>query len=160
VLICGIDIGLDGAFSVIDDAGEVIAVHDMPTLAARSGNKRELDLHALAALLRSLAIDHAIVERVGARPQQGVVSSFGFGQSFGATLGILACLNVPFSLVPPASWKRTLQVPKAKDAARHRASQLLPRAAHWWPRAKDHGRAEASLLGYYGWRQLNHKGSR
>jgi hypothetical protein len=42
-------------------------------------------------------------------------------------LGILAARAVPLSLVPPASWKRALPVPKAKDGAR--ASQFLPGCA-------------------------------
>ena len=57
----------------------------------------------------------------------------------------------------PRRWKRALHVPKAKDAARARASQLLPEAAHQWRLRKHDGRAEAALLALYGARQLTGK---
>jgi hypothetical protein len=58
------------------------------------------------------------------------------------------------TLVPPRRWKSALQVPASKDAARFRASQLLPQAAHLWPLKKHDGRAEAALLAVFGGRQL------
>jgi hypothetical protein len=45
-------------------------------------------------------------------------------------------------------------VPKAKDGARARASQLLPAGVQLWPLVKHDGRAEAALLALYGVRQL------
>lgn len=151
--IAGIDPGLTGAIAVLDDAGE-LTVHDMPVLRTTRGGKakRELDAHGLARLLRSIRIDHAYVELVAARPGQGVTSMFGFGRSVGIIIGVLATLNIPLTPVSPAAWKRNLQVPKAKDGARLRASQLMPRSAHLWPLVKHDGRAEASLLALYGLR--------
>ena len=52
-------------------------------------------------------------------------------------------------------WKRALGVQKSKDAARARASQLLPAAAAQWGLRKHDGRAEAALLALYGARQLH-----
>jgi crossover junction endodeoxyribonuclease RuvC len=66
----------------------------------------------------------------------------------------LAALGVPMSFVAPATWKRALQVPAAKDGARARASQLLPAAAGHWPLVKHDGRAEAALIALYGLRFL------
>ena len=45
--------------------------------------------------------------------------------------------------------------PADKDGARARASQLLPWAAHQWARAKDDGKAEASLIALYGKNAVN-----
>ena len=148
--ICGIDPGLSGAIALIDDDAAV-AVFDMPVLELKRGGKtkREVDAHALARLLAQ-PIGHAFVEQVGAMPGQGVSSVFAFGKCFGLVLGILVALGVPMTLVPPRSWKTKLQVPSAKDAARFRASQLLPQAAHLWPLKKHDGRAEAALLAFYG----------
>jgi hypothetical protein len=75
---------------------------------------------------------------------------FAFGRGFGSILGVLAALRVPVELVTPATWKRTLSVPAGKDGARLRASQLLPAHGGHWRRAKDDGRAEASMLAWYG----------
>lgn len=156
-LVCGIDPGLSGAVAFLDAAsGAVIDIADIPTLALLRGgkNKREIDAHSLARLLGDRRPDHAFVELVGAMPGQGVSSVFSFGKSFGITIGVLAALAVPMTLVSPVTWKRALGVPASKDAARYRASQLLPAAAHHWPLVKHDGRAEAALIAYYGLRQF------
>jgi crossover junction endodeoxyribonuclease RuvC len=80
---------------------------------------------------------------------------FAFGKGYGIVLGVLAAHGVPVTLVAPAVWKRALGVLKAKDAARARASQLLPQCAGQWPLKKDHGKAEAALLALYGVRMFN-----
>lgn len=151
-LVAGIDPGLDGAVAFL---GEELTVVDMPVLRLSRGGKqkRDLDAHGLAHLLRTTPIDHAFVEAVGARPGQGVTSTFSLGRSVGIIIGVLATLDIPLTLVSPAAWKRSLTVPKAKDGARSRASQLLPKSAQLWARARDHGRAEAALLALYGLRQ-------
>jgi crossover junction endodeoxyribonuclease RuvC len=151
----GIDIGLEGAVAVLDDAGQ-LAIHDMPVLELKRGKttKRELDLHGLVRLLRGITADHYFVEQVASRPQQGVVSSFNFGRSYGATQAILVALDAPLTLVPPRVWKSATKTPAAKDAARLRASQVLPKFSNLWTRKRDDGRAEAALLAWYGQRQL------
>jgi hypothetical protein len=57
---------------------------------------------------------------------------------------------VPITIVHPRTWKRALGVPREKDGARARASQLLPAHAHLWPLKKHDGRAEAALIATYG----------
>ena len=54
----------------------------------------------------------------------------------------------------PQRWKKALSLGQGKDAARARASQLLPAHAHYWQRVKDDGRAEAALIAVYGQRTL------
>ena len=157
MIVAGIDPGLSGAIAFLDAAsGVVLDIADMPTLALSRGGKvkRELDAHSLARLVAERPIDHAFVEAVGAMPGQGVSSVFAFGKSFGVLIGILAALGVPMTFVAPATWKRALGVPAAKDGARARASQLMPAAAYLWPLVKHDGRAEAGLIGYYGLRSL------
>jgi crossover junction endodeoxyribonuclease RuvC len=157
MIVAGIDLGLSGAVALIDAAsGAVVDIADMPTLAlARGGkHKREIDAHSLARLIGDRRPSHVYIEMVGAMPGQGVSSVFAFGKSFGVVIGVLAALAVPMTLVSPVTWKRALGVPAAKDAARYRASQLLPAAAHHWPLVKHDGRAEAALIALYGLRQL------
>jgi crossover junction endodeoxyribonuclease RuvC len=152
-MIIGIDPGLAGTLAFLEaESGRLLDVVDMPILMLTRGGKRkkDLDVHAFARLIGDRRPDHAYVEQVGAMPGQGVSSVFAFGKSFGAVIGILATLDVPMSFVPPAVWKRTLAVPKAKDGARARASQLLPKSAHLWPLVGHDGRAEAALIALYG----------
>ena len=156
-VVLGIDPGLSGALAFLD-AGIDVDVVDMPTLRlSRSGKaRRELDLANLARLIdeRATSIRHAFVELAGARPGQGVASMFSFGRSYGAILGILSANFLPITTVAPGRWKRALSVPAAKDGARARASELLPRAAHHWPLTSHAGRAEAALIALWGAREL------
>lgn len=155
--LAGIDVGLGGAIFFLQPGATTGEAVDLPVhLLTRGGkNKRELDIAGLAGIFAARRPQHVFVEQVGAMPGQGVSSMFAFGKCFGVILGVLAALQIPVSLVPPATWKRTLGVPKAKDAARARASQLMPAAARQWPLKKHDGRAEAALLALYGARQLH-----
>jgi crossover junction endodeoxyribonuclease RuvC len=157
-MIAGIDPGLSGALFFLDPsrllAGEAV---DLPIhVLTRGGKKkRELDIAGLIGILTAHRLDHVFLESVGAMPGQGVSSVFAFGKTYGVILGVIAARTIPLTLVTPAVWKRALGVPKAKDGARARASQLLPEAASQWTLKKHDGRAEAALLALYGARQIN-----
>jgi hypothetical protein len=53
-------------------------------------------------------------------------------------------------MVEAATWKKHLRLDASKEDCRARAIQLLPSAAGELQRIKDHHRAEAVLLGFYG----------
>lgn len=150
MIVLGIDPGLSGGFAKLDHDGSLY-VFDMPTLMHL--RKREIDAAVLADYLSGTA-DHAFVERAAAMPKQGVSSMFSFGRAYGTVIGILAAFNVPMTFVSPQKWKAALGVPKEKDGARARASQLLPGHSSNWLRSKDHGRAEAALIALYGLKTL------
>jgi crossover junction endodeoxyribonuclease RuvC len=84
-------------------------------------------------------------------PGQGTRSMFTTGYGMGIWVGILATLEFPYTTVRPQVWKRALRLSKDKEASRLRAIQLFPGAD--LRRKKDHGRAEALLLAYYGCQQ-------
>jgi len=152
-LILGVDPGLSGALALYDVVGKRLStVHDMPTIKAGTDSKRIVDESALAVWVDVFAknIMHAFVERVGTRPGESPVAAFSFGCGYGILRGILAANMIPMTFVTPQKWKKALGVPAAKDGARARASQLLPTASPNWSRAKDDGRAEASLIALYG----------
>lgn len=147
--IIGIDPGLSGAIAYLTPTD--LQVWDMPTLEIIRGKKkkRELDELALADILEDLN-GKVFLEKVGAMPGQGVSSMFSFGQSYGVVRGIIAAYQMERELVPPATWKAKLKVRKGKDAARLRASELMPKYSGLWPLKKHDGRAEAALIAYYG----------
>lgn len=156
MIIAGIDPGLAGAIAFFNTETRDLIVRDMPTLAiARGKQRREIDPHALAALFWRAHCGHAFVETAWPRPRDGAVAGFRGGDGYGVIRGVLAAVGVPYTMVAPQRWKRALDVAADKDAARARASQLLPAAADKWPRKKDHGRAESALLCLYGVRVLN-----
>ena len=91
-----------------------------------------------------------IIEEAQAMPGQGTRSMFTIGLGFGVWLGILATLGLAHTRIRPGVWKRALGLSGDKEQARLRAMQLFPGAD--LRLRKHHGRAEAILLGYYGWR--------
>jgi crossover junction endodeoxyribonuclease RuvC len=158
VIYIGIDPGVDGAVAVFDPQHHTLRVVDMPcvTLRVNRSHRQRVsaallasDLAPLAAAAPSSAV-RAWVEEVGAMPGQGVASMFAFGKSAGIIEGVLAGLGFSYSLVPPPVWKRATRAGVGKDAARARAAQLFPHQADLFRRAKDHGRADAALIAFYG----------
>ncbi len=152
----GIDPGLSGAVAVLADDGVLVSVHDTPVLTLRTsrGTKQEYDLAGMAALLRPYTGPGAqvLIEESQAMPGQGTRSMFTIGVGFGAWLGILAALQLPYTRVRPQVWKRALGLGPDKEQCRLRAMQLFPGAD--LRRKKDHGRAEALLLAWYGMHHL------
>lgn len=148
MLILGIDPGVSGAIAELRD-GRLARVHPMPTFTTK-GTKRVVDEDGLARIIRSAVPDHAYIEQVNSRPGEGHAGAFAFGRSYGVPLGVLAGLGVGRTPVAPVTWKASLRVPADKDGARARASQLMPYAAHLWPRKMDDGLAEAALIALYG----------
>lgn len=161
--ILGIDPGLDGALALYDHARGTLDVRDMPTVtvpkSGGSGKRREIDVFALAVVLDEWSVLRlrAFIEQVGPTPQMGVTSAFSFGGSFWAVRMACAAHFIPTELVGPQRWKRDLNVKGGADktdAVRARASTLLPQHCHFWTRAMDDGRAEASLIALHGARTL------
>ncbi len=155
-VILGADPGLAGALCFMNSNESVWQINDMPTLSLSRGgkNKREIDAHALVRML-SVPIGHAFLEQVGAMPGQGVSGMFAFGKAYGILIGVLAARGVPMTFVAPKVWKKAFGVQASKDAARARASQLIPDAAHNWPLVKHSDRAEAAMIALWGVRSLN-----
>ena len=144
----GIHPGLTGAIAKVQ--GGNIEVWDMPTLELR--NKRFVNAPMLADLISSIRTPECevILERVSARPGQGVTSMFSFGTSCGIIQGIIAALHLPLTLVSPQEWRKKMGVPKGKDGSRQRVLELRPDLASRFSRKKDHGRADAVLMALYG----------
>ena len=151
-MILGIDPGLSGALAFFDYEKGQLTIFDMPVHEVeRNGkSKREVSPQRLAMLVRGIDVRRAIVEKVAARPGQGVTSMFGFGRSFGVEEGVLAALNIPVTYVTPQQWRKATQVREGKHGSRQRATELFPKHAGEFARVKDDGRAEASLIAYHG----------
>ena len=148
-MILGIDPGLNGCLAFMDDE---LLVYDSPTIEiTRNGkNKRQIDLQELLAILKLWPVEHCYLENVNAMPGQGVSSMFQMGRGYGQIEMALAACKVPVTYITPQVWKKALAVPKDKDGARQRASQLMPQWAHNWPLKKHSDRAEAALIALYG----------
>ncbi len=154
-LIVGVDPGFGGAIAFLRNGTE-LEVHDMPCLQlTRNGKaKRALNYHELARIFDDAgAADGMWVEAVGSMPGQGVSSSFAFGKATGAIIGAAASQFWPIHEIPPAVWKRAVGIRsgESKDASRALATNLFPKHSGLFARKKDDGRAEATLIAWYGY---------
>ena len=135
----GIDPGKQGAIAVLYPEGP--ALHDMP------------DTSMLATLFRQLKVLpwplYVAVEEQTSRPNQSSPSTFTHARDYGAILGILTALQIPYETVRPQRWMRQLAIPSGADKAKHIevAQSMFPSAVLHGPRngAKD-GRADALLI--------------
>lgn len=152
-LTIGIDPGLNGAVAIIDQAGELVSVSDLPYVHDKS--LAWVDGDALQIILSNALCGRpvrAYVERVSSMPGQGVASSFAFGLGYGSVLSVLQAMLIGMVLITPAVWKRSYGLGKDKRASLHRARLMWPRAE--LRLCKHEGRAEALLLAEYGRRHM------
>lgn len=146
-MIWGIDPGASGALCLFDGYEGVVECFDMPVVEINK--KRQVNAAAVVGILRQQEAP-VWIERVGARPGQGVTSMFNFGRSYGTIIGIVAALEMPVNFVTPQEWQKKLKVQGGKDGSRARASELMPAYAGLFARKKDDGRADAALIAFYG----------
>lgn len=134
----GIDPGKSGAISAIWDDG-------MPCSSFCKLSETERDV---VDWLRQfdLTAARAVIERVSASPQMGVVSAFTFGRSYGTVRGIVCGLSVPLIEVVPAKWQ-------ARFGCMTKGDKNISKAAaqQRWPGLKiTHANADSLLLAEYG----------
>lgn len=145
--ILGVDIGMSGCLSFYD--GTELLCYDMPVFKVAKGN--DLDILRIADIIRTNAPTEAYIEKALLMPTNGKTAYQKLGEAEGAFKGILCALKIPYTIVSPVTWKKAMGCTKDKDAARMRASQLLPSHAHNWLLKRQDGVAEASLIALYGW---------
>ena len=96
------------------------------------------------------APDHAAIERAQAMPKQGASSGFKYGRATGALEAVIACCEVPVTIIEPTAWKKAHHLHgQDKEGARQLALQLFPSAHASFARRMDHGRAEAALIALF-----------
>lgn len=146
-MILGIDPGATGAVAFLHEIenGYVTkhSVHDLPIV---DGMVSPAGFHKM---IHYLTFNHAYIERAQSMPKQGIASTFKYGVGYGAILGVLAALQIPYTLISPRVWKKAFHlIGKDKEASRALAIQ-------WYPQAdlhlkKHHGRSEALLIARWG----------
>lgn len=142
MIVLGIDPGLHGALAWVED-GRVRHVEDAPVLV--EGRQKAIDAARLAASIASHRADHAVIERVGARPTDAKASAFAFGRITGALEAIVMAAGLPLERVAPITWRRWAGLPAgaAKDASIAACLRLCPSARPYLTR---HDRADAILM--------------
>lgn len=139
-IILGIDPGKTGALALFDKDDGRVTCHDMPDTTN--------GLHELISGLPKVRF--CVLESLHAGPQMGRTTVARMFEDYGVLKGALAWRSIPVHDVRPSVWKPSLNLSQDKAASRRKASQFFPDDADQWARAKDHGRAEAALLAWYG----------
>jgi len=151
----GIDVGAKtGAWGLIAD-GRYIDCGWIPTFKIG----KQTFLHAgelmndlntsLISNLSCDAPDLVVIETQQAMPLQGVVSMFTLGSVYGALVASFQMREWPIELCRPPVWKKEAGlIGSEKEASRGKALMLFPNAP--LPLKKDHNKADALLIAYYG----------
>lgn len=150
----GIDPGKSGAIAFLDNRQRIL-IYDFPDQTAVT------TLRSIAEY-RTTGRVNAVIEKVSARPGQGVVSMFRFGTNYGEWIGRLTALGIPYDLVVPQKWQKAVmdsgRQKDKKKASLERARRLFPQAQSLLTRKKDHNRADALLIAEYCRRQYEFLG--
>lgn len=152
----GIDPGLHGAVVLLDADSTVARWWDTPL---KDKALDELAMWTIISNINSISDGKAMVtvEKVGTRPEQGVVSAFNFGVGYGLWRMALVSHCLPREYVTPAVWVKEMLGGTGGDPK----GASLRAARSRWPllplgRDKDHDRAQAALLAERGrlrWRR-------
>lgn len=157
MIVLGIDPGLHGAVVALGPDG-VLEWFDTPVLKTGRGERHDFVPTEMAAHLRILTgrvpwgALRIVLEQAQAMPKQGVSSTFSTGKGFGLWLGILAALQLPYELVRPAEWMRTMlhgASGEGKGRSLAVASRLFPALPLMKPGGRVlslDGRADAALM--------------
>ena len=141
----GIDPGKDGALSLIDEDGNVCGIFPFSEVAY------------VSICYQMKGRCKCALERVSARPGQGTVSMFSFGENYGFIRGILEAFNIPYETVRPQKWKKEFGLTSDKKQSIATAHRLFPGVDLRKNERckKDHdGMAEALLLGEWARRNM------
>ena len=150
MIIIGIDPGISGAISIIENK-KILEVYDTPTMIDGKKNKRQINSAQVTNIIKERLNTEkeviVVVEHVNAMPGQGVTSMFNFGQSFGVLKGICAAMQLSVYFVRPAKWKKYFNlINSEKDASRTKAIEIFPYFASKLSRKKDSNKADAILI--------------
>lgn len=103
----GIDPGIKGAVSFLDDSSGQIFAFRLPVT-----KDKEIDGGRLKKLFDKFPCEYGVLEKVGAMPRQGVTSMFSFGKTYGILMGCLQIVGVPFDRATPQTWQKFFKLIK------------------------------------------------
>jgi len=160
VIVLGIDPGLSGALALVEGGPDVhprlLAVADIPTTGEKA--KRRVHVAGVLEFVRRFPPAHAFIERAQAMPDQGASSGFVYGRAVGALEACVDGLMIPSTVIESTAWKKAhALIKREKEDSRQRAIKLFP-GVPGFERMKDHNRAEAALIAWYGLALLRGQG--
>jgi len=158
VVVMGIRIGIDpgtktGAYGIID-GNKFVDAGWIPTFRMGSQsfiNTDDFETELIQALNRVpiQKPDLVIIEYQQAIPPSGAASMFKLGSAYGSLVTFFQTRGWSVEIVRPRVWKqRAGLVGEDKNASRGKAKMPFPDVE--LPLVKDHNKADALLIAYYG----------
>lgn len=156
--VVGIDPGLNGGLTSLEyneHGMMVISSEPMPTIGGAKG-KRLISLAGVKNFLVGADPNLVIIERVSARPGQGVTSMFTFGYGCGLIEGIVFALGMQQMFVLPQAWQKNLfkGLPRDMDKPSQLFCQRTFPNVDWRAtersRVPHDGKTDSCCLAYYG----------
>jgi len=155
----GVDIGLDGAISAIDEKQEVRHVYPMPIIKGKRKNYDILRIIAIFRLLKTTAKKlFVVVEKPTPRPVISCTANFMLGGGLYLFEGILTTRGISYQVVTARTWQKDLLKGLNKDTKT--ASIMFCKRK--WPKTdlrktnkcvKDHsGVADSLCMALYSYR--------
>ena len=142
MILLGIDPGVQGALALLDKHENRVTVHDMPDTT-----------DTLYELIKSFPpITVCMIEKPFYPKIIGMKNAAKIAEAYGRIKAVLFICGIPLREVAPRDWKAALRLSDSKAASRELAGAFFPDDAEQWKRVRDDGRAEASLLAWYGLR--------
>ena len=136
-LVMGVDPGCNGAATLMQLDGQILDVIEF--------NKNTE--HEISDQISEFAADIklAYLEKVHAMPKQGVSSTFKFGNGYGFIRGLLTAHRIPYEMVTPNEWQKSLgcQSKGDKNVTKSKAQQLFPATMI------THSKADSILIAEY-----------
>ena len=148
----GIDPGKNGGIAFLGEDNKLIYKHVMPMIG------KEYDIQELKNILSKHPIEHLAIENVHAiQGRIGNSSNFSFGLGKGILMGLVAGLNIPYTLVNPKTWQKIAWEGVTKQADNKKTSlvaakRLFPEEsflATERSRVAHDGLVDGALMAYY-----------
>jgi hypothetical protein len=155
--IIGIDPGKSGGIAYFDTDNSKMYAYAMPE------SEKEITKTIIDIFMQEPGIEAKVyLEKVHSMPQQGVVSTFTFGQGYGFIRGVLSTVNdiggnnYPLFDIRPQAWQKALEIPKRNintESYEDFKKRLVVTANQWFPYLPVTKKtADAILIAYYGYR--------
>jgi len=161
--ILGIDPGFFGSLVVVDvTESKIVTYLDMPlcerhSLMKKENGRSDINIKVVCEFIKSVSshVDAAVIERVNASPNMGVVSAFRFGEGFGVLCGALVYAGIQNVVMAyPNVWKADLGLDRSKKKSLAMAIEIFKQDKSLFKLSKFDGRAEAALLAWFGRKAL------
>lgn len=152
-LYIGIDPGKKGAIAIITRELEVLSLFDMPLLENKEVDALTLHDKISEYNMKENVEAVCVLEKAQAMRNQGVCSTFTYGEGYGCVKAALQLAEVCYQEVHPLTWKTYLRMTRKGFTKKQKKDLSLQFSKEIFKGAdikKKDGRAEALLLAYYG----------